>query len=134
MLELLRERRGHLLRSTDEDPQRLEIIRLTAAQIRAQKRRCRQEDRAPIRLADFANLARLQRVGMIHDRRPDLERNPERDRVAETVEERQHAEQAIRRLRADSLNHRFRVRDDVAVRQHDPLGIAGRAAGEDDGA
>ena len=80
-----------------------------------------------ILLAQFADLARLQRVRMIGGRSPDLERQPQRDRVTERVEERQDAEEAVFWRRVDRLNDRFAVGGDIAMGEHDAFGLARRA-------
>ena len=54
---------------------------------------------ALVLLAQLADLAGLQRIGIEDRRGADLQRHPQRDRVAETVEERQDAQQPIARLR-----------------------------------
>ena len=64
---------------------------------------------------------------------PTWSRQPQRDRVAERMEERQDAENAVARLRVDRLHHRFAVGGQVGVRQHHALRIAGRTRREDDG-
>ena len=129
----LARRLRQLLGAAHEDAQRREVVRLAAPQAEPQERRRGQEDGALVRPAQLADLAALPRVGVVDDRGPDLQRHPQRHRVAEAVKERQDAEQPVPGLRVDGLDDRLGVGGDVAVAEHDPLGIAGAAAGKDHG-
>ena len=57
---------------------------------------------------------------------------PEQDDPLEDVAEREERQDAVGRVEADPPLRRHDVRDDVPVRQHDALGIAGRARRVDD--
>src|SRR5262249_55411594 len=93
LLELLGQGLWQLLGAGQQNAQRLEVPGLAALEIRAQKRRRRQEDRALVLAAELADLARLQRIDVIDRRGADLEGNPERDSITEAVEERQDTQQ-----------------------------------------
>ena len=83
-------------------------------------------------LAQFADFLRLARIRIKHRRCADLQRQPENHRVAEAVEERQHAEQTVLGHERQMIGPRRRIAGRVAVRQRDSLRLAGAAAGEDD--
>ena len=62
------------------------------------------------------------------------ERQQQVRHLRQGVEEREHAQQRIARPQADELEDRVTLRHQIAVREHDPLGVARGAGGvEDDG-
>ena len=131
-LEVQGQRHRQLLGSRDEDAHRAKIVLVTLLQAEAQESRRRQEDGAFQRAAQLADLAGRARVGVVDGGGADLQRRPQRDRVAKTVEKRQHAEHPVGLGQPCRLDHRLDIGRDVAVRQHHALRLAGTAAGEDD--
>ncbi len=81
--------------------------------------------------AELADGSRVQGVEVIDDFLAQAERRPDRDRETESMEERQNTKQHVVRLHVNVLFHLEDVAQDVAVRQHNPLGFSRRARGEE---
>ena len=75
---------------------------------------------------------RLERIDMVGGGQIEVEHAPEGDRVAERVEEGQHADQDVVRVDVDHLIDAADIGLDIAVGQDRALGVAGRAGGEHD--
>src|SRR5262245_30190156 len=84
-------------------------------------------------LARLADLLRLPWIEIVDGRGAYKKRDPERHSVAETVEQGEHRQQPILGHNVERLRHRFDVRHDVVLAEHDALWVSRAAAGEDDG-
>ena len=76
---------------------------------------------------------RVERVGMIHHARADFRRQAQRDREAERMEKRQDAEQPVVMREIQDVAELLEVREDVVMREHHALRLAGAAAGKNHG-
>ena len=102
-------------------------------EVRAHVGRRPDQHRDLVLLAEVADDRGFERVVVIDDLLAQAEHRPDADREAERVEERQDPQDRLLGEQVDMLAHLVDVAQDVAVGEDDPLGVAGRARGEDHG-
>ncbi len=132
LLEGRRQVGRELFRAGKDDVQRTKIVGLAAPQIGPQKRGRGDQDRAAVLAAEGADLPRFQRRVMVNALGIERQHRPQRGRVAEGVEHRQHAQQGIAGRKWMMPSIPLQVGADVGIGQHHALGQAGRAGGEHD--
>ncbi len=84
-------------------------------------------------LAEVPDDPRIERVEVIDPLEPQAKDRPDRHGEPERVEERQDAENDLVGVQVHGGVDLMDVAEDVPVGQHDPLRLAGRARGEDEG-
>ena len=109
----------------------LNWLRLAALQVQPRERGRAREQRHLVLLAELADRPGVERIEVINHLLVQAHGRPDRDREAERVEERQDPQQDLVGQQVDLLLDLMNVAEDVAVREHHPLGIAGRSRGED---
>ena len=112
---------------------RLELLRFATFQVQPRERRRARQQRHLVLVAELADRPGIERVEVINNLLVQADGRPDRDREAERVEKRQDAQEDLLGLQANLLLDLMDVGEDVAMGQHDPLGIAGRSRGEDHG-
>ncbi len=124
---------GQFFRADDDELQTAEILRRHAAHVKLQKRRRGQQDGDGVFADERADGPRVERIRMKHHARADFRRQTERDGEAERMEKRQDAEQPVAMRETQDVAELFEVREDVVMRQHHALRLAGAAAGKNHG-
>jgi hypothetical protein len=79
----------------------------------------------------LAQLVRLEAARVGHAR-AGAQRTQQPARALQGVVQRQHRQQPVGGAELERASHRLDVAEDVGVREHDPLGLSGRAGGEDE--
>ena len=132
-LERLGDRLAQLLRAHNGIAQVRELFRRALADVRPAECRRADEHRRAVAARELANRLRIGRIRVVHDGESADERQPDRSREAERVEEWQHPHEDVVIFQLVYLKNGVDVREDVPVRQHHPFGDAGAAAGENHG-
>ena len=78
-----------------------------------------------------SNRSCIERIGVEDHAQSARQRQHEGSRKSEGVEEGQDAEYPVVAVESEALVELRDVRNDIVVREHDALGIAGAAAGKD---
>jgi len=124
---------GQFFGAGDDEPQAAEILRRGAAQVDLQERRGGEHHGGPVLAHGRAHAPGIQRVRIKNDAGAQHHRQAERDGEAEGMEEGQDAQQPLRFVEGDDLAALLDVGEKVELREHHALGLAGAAAGKDDG-
>src|SRR5450759_3084672 len=82
---------------------------------------------------EFSDGAGIGGIGVVDHAAAGEQREPDGHRETERMEKRQHAHDAVAGVDPEELGDGFDLADQVVVGEHDALGDAGGAAGEDDG-
>ena len=133
--EALLERVGHLalqlFGTGDHQPQAGEILPFGAPQVGQQESRRGQQQCGFVLSHHLGDLFAVHRVGVIGGREAGRQRKPERGGEAQRVEERQRRADVVGGADPEDHAQCLDVGHDVVVAEHDPLGLAGAARGED---
>ena len=108
LLERRRDRLAQPLGADDRQPKRRELLRLALARVGGAERRRADQQRGAVLRGHLADRLGVGGIGVIGGAEADDQRQPQRDRVAERVEEGQHAEHRRRRRRAGTARWRRR--------------------------
>ena len=133
LLERVGEPFGQFFRAGDDELQAAEILRRHAAHVDLQKRRRGQQKRDGVFADERADGSGVERIRMKHHARAELRRQAERDGETERMEKRQDAEQPVVMREVQNVAELFEVREDVVMREHHALRLAGAAAGKNHG-